>query len=246
MSKFLEVPQIKQLITTEISKILIAGQQPNAKLITGEQDGLILEYMALEYYFNEVTNKLPENYKKVTKDFMYELWPTRFDKKRTPDDLLTLLHTKCIQEILKTQISTLFQAEKRNEESLKSDGLTGDQLQKERILLIKQNIGYFALTFVNGVDKIFTKEYYIDKDGNLIGTKHERERNTTGKNCGIPYYPDGTEQTPAVAPPPNAVEVVEGETPLLLAPIPPIRQLGGRKTRRKGKKRKTRSRKFKR
>jgi len=266
MSSFLEVPQIRRLILNEIQKILIPGKQPNANLITGEQDGPILELMFLEYYFNELLSFIPQSFRQVTKNMMYQMWPTREKQERTPDDLLRLLNTKCIQEILKSQTDVLFSAEKRNEAYLKQEGYTGQVLLEKRRELIEANVGYFAHTFVNGVDAIFYKEYYFDKDGNIIGTKHHRERNTTGARCGVPYYPDGTDD-PAVPPPPNAVDFTGDQSPLPFAPLPPGQtsyesdaentssaksasegNTGGkrrRKTRRKNRKsKKTKSRKF--
>jgi hypothetical protein len=221
-----EHPVLMRLIQQELKKIPADPRQARVALM-GVVDNIvmtnpnspILDLVDGFTYFNKVANLLPERYKKFIIKNMAMFWVNRPHKDRGADHMISLLKTPCIQEVIKTQREVL----KRGERGL-NERIASGASQKEIDDDTERICATMALAFSQGIDSVMDTDFWSDKDGKLIGIK--KHRNTEiGQNCGVGFFPDGSDADfPAVPPPPNAVDnggVKEGESPLAFAPLPP-------------------------
>jgi hypothetical protein len=185
MSSFLQEPQIRTLVLNELHKILTG--QPNAKLITGEQDGPILDMMAGVYFIDSVvlpdlSPYFPPNELKVLREECLAIWPQREYPQR---DAVKVYTNKCFQIVIHR-----FSASMRKQlDDFKKGGYYTPEHIKGKLMAIVPII-------VNGVDNTLNENFYTNAEGEIIGTKIEREHIMVGKVCDVPFMPTYTKATP--------------------------------------------------
>jgi hypothetical protein len=221
-----EHPILMRLIQQELKKIPEDPQQARVAVMSVVENiamtnpnSPILDLVDGFTYFNKVASLMPETFKKFIVKNMAQFWVNRPHKNRGSDHMIALLKTPCIQVIIKKQREVLKRAEEKLNEQVAS-GISEEEIEMNK----ERNCATLALAFAQGIDTVMDTDFWSDKDGKIIGIKKYRSIDI-GENCGVGFFPNGSDvDISAVPPPPNAVDnggVKEGESPLAFAPLPP-------------------------